>query len=122
MMDGLRDQHPHRLVALVEHVRGNRGVTIDPERELRQVVGADGKAVEKFRELGKQDDVARDLHHHVELEPVVCRARPCRASSAPTRRASSRVRQKGTMIFTLVSPISSRTRFSARHSSAKPAR
>ena len=45
-----------------------------------------------------------------------------RAISACTRTASSTVRQNGIITITFSSPISSRTRRSARHSSAKPSR
>jgi len=39
-------------------VRHNRGVAIDAQRELRQVIGANRKAIEDLRKGLGQDDVA----------------------------------------------------------------
>ena len=51
--------------------------------------------------------------------PITRLARPCLASRLTTRSACPSVRTKGTMISTLVRPISSRTFLSASHSMRK---
>ncbi len=53
------------------------------------------------------------------LPPLDSRTRPWSASILVTRSACLRVRTKGTMISTLVRPMSLRTRLSASHSMAK---
>ena len=98
------------------------GVAVQAERELRQVVRADREAVEVLEELLGQDGVARHLAHHDHAQAVVAAAarfRPCSASMPTTRSAWPSVRTNGTMISTLVRPMSLRTRFSASHSIAK---
>ena len=52
----------------------------------------------------------------ISRRPFSPRFRPLAASSSVTRCASFSVRTNGTMISTLVSPIVSRTDFSAAHS------
>ena len=73
-----------------------------------------GHAVEELQVVLGQDGVARDLAHHDQAQARSGRARPCSASMSTTRSACSRVRTKGTMISTLVRPMSLRTRLSAR--------
>ncbi|MNQ79757.1 hypothetical protein D3C85_947100 [compost metagenome] len=58
-------------------------------------------------------------HIMISFRPFSPRARPCLASRFTTFSAWPRVRTKGTMISTLVRPISSRTFFSASHSMRK---
>ena len=50
-LDHLGDRPLDRLVALVEQVRDELRIAIDAEHELRQIVAADGEAVEDLREL-----------------------------------------------------------------------
>ncbi len=70
--------------------------------------------------------LAGNSHIMMTFKPSGCssppRCKPLAASRSTTSRASSVVRTNGTMISTLVSPMSSRTRFSARHSSSKQGR
>ncbi|MDT4864431.1 hypothetical protein FQZ97_991930 [compost metagenome] len=61
-------------------------------------------------------------HIMMTFRPLSPRFRPLLASSSTTCVPSPRVRTKGTMISTLVRPISLRTFFSARHSSSKQSR
>src|SRR5690606_29485218 len=46
-------------------------VTVDAESQLREVVGADGEAVEDLRELLGQEYVAGQLRHHAYLQSVL---------------------------------------------------
>ncbi|MNC85257.1 hypothetical protein D3C83_08480 [compost metagenome] len=61
-------------------------------------------------------------HIMMTRSPFPPRFNPCSPSSLSTRCASPTVRTNGTMISTLVSPISSRTFLNARHSSSKQSR
>ncbi|MNT40169.1 hypothetical protein D3C72_1764660 [compost metagenome] len=61
-------------------------------------------------------------HIMITRRPFWPRARPFSASRSTTWLASPRVRTNGTMISTLVRPISLRTRLRARHSSSKQSR
>ena len=68
--DGERQQRLDRVVALVERLGHDRRVAIEPERELRHVVGADRHAVEVLEvPLGEQR-VRRQLAHHDDAQPV----------------------------------------------------
>ena len=58
-------------------------------------------------------------HIMITRSPLPPRRSPCSASRSTTCLASVTVRTNGTMISTLVSPMSSRTRLSAVHSSSK---
>src|SRR5436190_6418077 len=66
----------HRRVALVEQVRHDRGVAVEAERELGQVVRADREAVEHVEELVREQRVRRSEEHTSELQShsdLVCR-------------------------------------------------
>lgn len=62
--DGHRQQRLHRRVALVELVRHQAGIPIQPQGELGEVVRADGVAVEALQEFTGEQDVGGDLAHH----------------------------------------------------------
>ena len=66
--------------------------------------------------------LAGSSHIITTLSPFSPRRRPFCASNSTTAVASPTVRTNGTMIWTFVSPISSRTRRSASHSMSKHAR
>src|SRR3569832_1549420 len=57
----------HRAVALVEAGDDTR-IAVDAERELGEVVGADGEAVEEVEELVGEQGIRGYLAHHVYLE------------------------------------------------------
>src|SRR5204863_3610993 len=61
-------------------------------------------------------------HIMITLSPCAPRCRPLCASSAVTWRASATLLTNGTMTCTLVRPMASRTRLSARHTSSKQGR
>ena len=61
----------HTGIAFVELEGDHLRVAIDPENQLGEVVGADREAIEQFGELVDQDDVVRDLAHHVNLKAVL---------------------------------------------------
>ena len=61
-------------------------------------------------------------HIMMTLRPFLPRSRPLSRRRPMTASASSRVRTKGTMISTLTSPMSSRTRLTASHSISKQSR
>src|SRR3569832_1004999 len=65
------DRHLHELqyraVALVE-AGDDAGIAVDAERELSEVIGADGEAVEEVEELVGEQSVSGYLAHHVVLE------------------------------------------------------
>ncbi len=64
--------HPlDRLVLLVEKRGEFRRIAIDAERELRQIVAADRKAVETRRESPGQNDVRWYLAHHIDLKTAL---------------------------------------------------
>ena len=69
-LDGHLEQGFHGIVAFVETVGDQAGVPIQTQRELREVVGADGEAVEVFEELFRQQGVGRDLAHHDETQAI----------------------------------------------------
>ena len=58
-------------------------------------------------------------HIMISFRPLTPRCRPRSPSICTTRSAWRTVRTKGTMISTLVRPMSPRTRLSASHSIAK---
>ena len=70
-LDDHRDHGFDAGVAFVEDMGEELGIAVDAERELRQVVRADREAVEDLAELGRQDHVARDLAHDVDLEALI---------------------------------------------------
>ena len=70
----LGDRPLDGVIALVEQVRDELRVAVDAEHELREIVAADGEAVEHLRELLRQDHVAGDLAHHVDLETALAAA------------------------------------------------
>jgi hypothetical protein len=47
----------HAIVALVEVESDDFGVAVDAERQLREIVLADRKSIETFRELVDQHDI-----------------------------------------------------------------
>ena len=53
------------VILLIEQFRKLRGVPVHTQRQLREVVAADGKAVEALGELFRQDDVGGDLGHDI---------------------------------------------------------
>ena len=114
--DRARDHRLHRRIALVEVAREQlqAGVAVEAERELGQVVRADRHAVEVLEELLGEDRVARHLAHHDHAQPVGAAGRarfsPRSASISTTASAWPSVRTNGTMISTLVRPMSLRTR------------
>src|SRR5690625_4953164 len=69
-VDGHLQQYPHRFVALVEQVCHQTGVAVQTQRQLGQVVGADGETVEVLEELVGEQGVGRNLAHHDDLETV----------------------------------------------------
>src|SRR5690606_39256630 len=53
-----RLDHPfHRVVLFVEQVGKRRGITIDAQHQLRQVVASNGEAIEPLGERRRQNDV-----------------------------------------------------------------
>ena len=58
-------------------------------------------------------------HIIIRRRPFLPRSKPLAFNALTTASASDKVRTNGIMISTLVSPMSSRTRFKARHSKAK---
>ncbi len=76
--DGHGEQALDGLVALVEMLRHDGGVAIQPERELGQVVGADRHAVEVLEIFVRQQRVGRQLAHHDDLEAVLAAAEAVR--------------------------------------------
>ena len=112
----------HGRVALVEVVRQllQPGVAVQAQGELGQVVGADGHAVEVGQELVGQDGVARHLAHHDQAQAVLAALQAAVGQQlAHPLGLAHVVRTKGTMISTLVRPMSLRTRFRASHSMPK---
>ena len=58
-------------VALVEVEGDDLGIPVDPQGQLRQIVGADREAVKQLRKGVDRDDVVRDLAHDEDLEPII---------------------------------------------------
>mmetsp|Transcript_44166 Transcript_44166/g.136882 ORF Transcript_44166/g.136882 Transcript_44166/m.136882 type:complete len:534 (-) Transcript_44166:737-2338(-) len=67
---GLQTLH-HGRVALVEVLRHESGVAVQAQGQLREIVAANGEAIKVLQELVRQEDVARQLCHHVHLEAVL---------------------------------------------------
>ena len=65
--DGHRQQRLDRRVTLIEATRDQGGITVQSQRQLRHVVGADRHAVEVLEKLLGQQRVAGDLAHHDEF-------------------------------------------------------
>ena len=65
------------------------------------------------RKLSASSALVGSSHIMITFSPFSPRLKPFCASSSVTWRASSRLRTKGTITSTLVSPMVSRTRFSA---------
>ena len=57
-------QRLYRWVALIEGFGDEAGITIQPERELRKIIGANGKTVEVLQELIRQQRIGGDFTHH----------------------------------------------------------
>ena len=71
--NGACNQELHRRIALIE-IGGQQfhsAVAIQPQRQLREVVGTDGKAVEILEELFGQNRIARYFAHHDVAQAVV---------------------------------------------------
>ena len=95
-------------------------VTIDAESELGEVIGTDGEAVEALGELTDQEHVVRDLAHRVHLEPVLAALQTELGHRLENQVRLGNSAHERDMSTTFVRPICSRTRFIARHASAKP--
>ena len=102
---------------------GAAGVAVEAERQLRHVVGADREAVEMLEEPVGEDRVGRDLAHHDDAQAVLAALQAVLRQQLDHLLAPRlSVRTNGIISSTLVSPMSSRTRFIAAHSSAKQSR
>ncbi|MCY1375487.1 hypothetical protein D9M69_629050 [compost metagenome] len=77
------------------------------------------KPSKNFRNSSGSTALLGTSHIMISLSAFSPRFRPCSPSSVVTRSAWPSVRTKGTMICTLVRPMSLRTRLSASHSMAK---
>mmetsp|Transcript_19074 Transcript_19074/g.36714 ORF Transcript_19074/g.36714 Transcript_19074/m.36714 type:complete len:327 (-) Transcript_19074:1929-2909(-) len=75
-LDDVRQGLLHGGGALVEVLGDEAGVAVEAERELREVVGADGEPVEVVEELVGEEDVRGQLGHHLHLEAVVAPLEP----------------------------------------------
>src|SRR3989344_4424929 len=62
--DDIGDEFLHGGVVFVGHAVDDARVAVEPERELGEVVGADGHAVEYFEELLGKNRVGGNLAHH----------------------------------------------------------
>src|SRR5437763_8733535 len=70
-----RDRHPeHRLYCIVALIEGRgdctTGIAIDRERELREIVGADGESIEVLEEAVGENRIRRNLAHHDDAQAV----------------------------------------------------
>ena len=64
--------HPfHRVVLFVEQLGKLRGIAIDAEGELGQVVATDREAIETLGEGLRQDYVRGNLAHNVHLKAIL---------------------------------------------------
>jgi hypothetical protein len=68
--DRALEQDLDRRVALIEGACHQARVAIQAERQLGQVVGADGKAVEIFEEAFREYRVGRQFAHHDQTQAV----------------------------------------------------
>ena len=66
----------HAGVAFIEIEGDDLGIAVDSQGQLRQVVGADRKAVELLGEGVDLNDVVGDLAHHVDLQAVLAAQEP----------------------------------------------
>src|SRR5438094_9733774 len=66
----------HGFISLIEQLGELRGIAIDPEHQLGEIVAADGKTIETLGEFLREHNVRRHLAHHVNLQ-----------SGAPTHEA-----------------------------------
>src|SRR5688572_10069396 len=69
-LDGHGEERLDGRVALVKERGDDRGVAVDPERQLRHVVRPDRHAVKMLEELARQQRVGRQLAHHDQLQAV----------------------------------------------------
>ena len=74
--DHFRDHLFHGRISLVENAGDDFAVPIDAKDELGEIVRADRKAVENLRKLIRENDVARDLAHDVNLKPILAAGEP----------------------------------------------
>ncbi|KAF5138997.1 hypothetical protein E5D57_002786 [Metarhizium anisopliae] len=64
-------EHPlDGLVLLVKQIRQLARVAVHPQRQLRQVVGANREAVKVVGKLGRENHVGRNLAHDVDEQPL----------------------------------------------------
>src|SRR6185503_9556727 len=64
--------HPlHRCILFIEQCGQIRRIPVDAERELSEIVTADGEAVETLGELPGQDNVRWDFAHDIDLQAVL---------------------------------------------------
>src|SRR3546814_234294 len=69
--DCLVDQAGNRLAALIEQRRQVAGITVDPERQLGQIVAAAREAVEAGSEMLGENGVGGNLAQHNEMKKDV---------------------------------------------------
>src|SRR5438067_5216694 len=60
----------NRFIPLVEQLSQPGRITIHAEHKLREVIAADGKAVETFTKFFGEDDVRWYFAHHIYLQPA----------------------------------------------------
>src|SRR6185437_5378542 len=70
-LDRHRQQFLDRRIALVEQAGDDRGIAIEAQRQLGEVVGTDREAVEDVEEFVGQQRVRRDLAHHDDFQCFV---------------------------------------------------
>ena len=66
-LNRLDDHLLHRRIPFIEEVRHGLRIPVEAERELRQIVRADGVAIEDGEEGIGQHDIRRQLAHGVDL-------------------------------------------------------
>ena len=68
--DGFANRPFYRVVAFVELIGEKLGIAVNPEHELGEIVGTDRKSVKALRKFLREQDVRRNLAHHIDLESV----------------------------------------------------
>ncbi|OPY87534.1 MAG: hypothetical protein A4E72_01462 [Syntrophus sp. PtaU1.Bin208] len=51
-------------------MRDFRGVSVQSKGQLGQVIGTDGETVEDLAEFFDEDDIAGNLNHHIDFQPI----------------------------------------------------
>ena len=69
--DRHREESLDSVVTFIERGSHQTGVTVETQRELRQIVGTNREAIENVEELIREERVARDLAHHVDLQAIL---------------------------------------------------